>query len=61
MDDHPPRGGARLDAAELLPPRRHRSNPRVVKRKMSSYGVKRREHAHAPQQAEPRITIERTN
>jgi hypothetical protein len=29
---------------ELLPPRRHRTNPRVVKRKMSNYGVKRPEH-----------------
>ena len=29
---------------ELLPRRRLRANPRVVKRKMSSYGVKRSEH-----------------
>jgi len=29
---------------ELLPPRRLRANPRVVKRKMSNYAVKRAEH-----------------
>jgi hypothetical protein len=29
---------------EPLGERRHRTNPRVVKRKMSNYGVKRPEH-----------------
>lgn len=33
---------------ELVPRRRLRSNPRVVKRKMSSYGVKRSEHRNWP-------------
>lgn len=33
---------------ELLPPRRLRSNPRVVKRKMSNYAVKRPEHRNPP-------------
>lgn len=36
---------------ELLPPRRLRANPRVVKRKMSNYGVKRAEHRSWPQPA----------
>ena len=35
--------------AELLPERRMRLNPRVVKRKMSKYKLKRPEHAHWPQ------------
>jgi hypothetical protein len=34
---------------ELLPRRRLRANPRVVKRKMSSYAVKRSEHRRWPQ------------
>ena len=34
---------------ELLPLRRLRANPRVVKRKMSNYGVKRPEHTRWPQ------------
>lgn len=34
---------------EVLPARRPRSNPRVVKRKMSKYGVKRATHADRPQ------------
>jgi hypothetical protein len=34
---------------ELLPRRRLRANPRLVKRKMSSYGVKRSEHRLWPQ------------
>lgn len=34
---------------ELLPGRRLRSNPRVVRRKMSNFGVKRAEHRHWPQ------------
>ena len=33
---------------ELLPARRLRANPRVVKRKMSGYPVKRAEHRNAP-------------
>lgn len=36
---------------DLLPRRRLRSNPRVVKRKMSGYGVKRSEHRRWPQPA----------
>jgi hypothetical protein len=38
---------------ELLPPRRLRAAPRVVKRKMSNYGVKRAEHRPWPQPARP--------
>ena len=34
---------------EPLPQRRLRSNPRVVKRKMSNYGVKRATHRDWPQ------------
>jgi hypothetical protein len=37
----------------LLPRRRLRSNPRVVRRKMSNYGVKRPEHRHWPQPTLP--------
>jgi hypothetical protein len=33
---------------ELLPPRRLRANPRVVKRKMSNYAVKRAAHRNPP-------------
>jgi hypothetical protein len=33
---------------ELLPPRRPRANPRVVKRKMSNYPVKRPQHRNPP-------------
>lgn len=33
---------------ELLPPRRPRANPRVVKRKMSNYGLKRHGHRNPP-------------
>jgi len=36
-------------AAELLPPRRTRTNPRVVKRKMSNFYLKRLKHYHWPQ------------
>jgi hypothetical protein len=32
----------------LLPERRRRTNPRVVKRKMSNFGVKRPEHHRWP-------------
>src|SRR5262249_18511173 len=38
--------GIREIAARLLPTRRARLNPRVVKRKMSNFGVKRDEHRH---------------
>jgi Insertion element 4 transposase N-terminal/Transposase DDE domain len=40
-------------AAERLPERRLRSNPRVVKRKMSNFRLKRAEHAHWPQPTMP--------
>jgi len=36
-------------AAGRLPPRRNRGNPRVVKRKLSKFPLKRPEHAHWPQ------------
>jgi hypothetical protein len=36
---------------ELLPERRHRANPRVVKRKMSNFAVKRPEHRCWPKPA----------
>ena len=38
----------RRATAELLPERRHRANPRLVKRKMSNFGVKRPEHRNWP-------------
>jgi hypothetical protein len=34
---------------DILPARRLRANPRVVKRKMSNYGVKRPDHRYWPQ------------
>jgi hypothetical protein len=34
---------------KMLPPRRLRTNPRVVKRKMSNFLVKRAEHRSWPQ------------
>jgi hypothetical protein len=40
-------------ADELLPVRRDRINPRVVKRKMSNFKLKRPEHYHWPQPAGP--------
>lgn len=40
-------------AAEVLPERRSRSNPRVVKRKMSNYKLKRPEHTEWPQPTRP--------
>ncbi len=40
-------------AAELLPARRHRSNPRVVKRKMSKFKLKRPEHRRWPRPTRP--------
>ena len=36
-------------AEEVLPERRNRSNPRVIKRKMSNWRKKRPEHRHYPQ------------
>ena len=33
----------------MLPERRPRKNPRVIKRKMSKWGVKRPEHRNCPQ------------
>jgi len=38
---------------ELLPPRRPRSNPRVVKRKMSNFPLKRAQHRDWPQPTRP--------
>jgi hypothetical protein len=35
-------------AAERLPPRRERCNPRVVKRKMSNFPLKRPKHTNPP-------------
>jgi hypothetical protein len=35
--------------AEQLGPRRLRTNPRVIKRKMSNWGVKRPDHRNPPQ------------
>jgi hypothetical protein len=40
-------------AATPLPPRANRSNPRVVKRKMSNFGVKNPSHRHWPQPTKP--------
>ena len=40
-------------AAGGLPERRLRSNPRVVKRKMSNFKLKRRKHKHWPQPTKP--------
>jgi Insertion element 4 transposase N-terminal/Transposase DDE domain len=51
-----PRQYARLlgeIAADRLPARRNRSNPRVVKRKMSNFPLKRAEHRHWPQPTRP--------
>jgi hypothetical protein len=38
-------------AEEILPDRRNRINPRVIKRKMSSWAKKKAEHRHYPQPA----------
>jgi hypothetical protein len=38
---------------EVLPPRRHRVNPRVIKRKMSNWPKKRPHHRHPPQPTKP--------
>ena len=40
-------------AAMRLPERRLRTNPRVVKRKMSKFHLKRPEHQHWPQPTRP--------
>jgi hypothetical protein len=51
-----PRLYARLlrDIAQgRLPPRRNRSHPRVVKRKLSKFRLKRPEHTHWPQPSGP--------
>jgi hypothetical protein len=40
-------------ACPVLPPRRARSNPRVVKRKMSNFDLKRPEHYHLPKLKHP--------
>ena len=40
-------------AAELLPERKLRSNPRVVKRKMSNFRLKRPQHDRWPQPSRP--------
>ncbi|MCA1838262.1 MAG: transposase [Actinobacteria bacterium] len=40
-------------AATLLRPRTNRSNPRVIKRKMSKFGVKDPDHRHWPQPTKP--------
>ena len=40
-------------AREVLPPRRDRSYPRVVKRKMSKFALKRPEHENWPQPLKP--------
>jgi hypothetical protein len=40
-------------AAKRLPARRPRSNPRVIKRKMSNFKLKRIEHARPPKPSRP--------
>jgi hypothetical protein len=39
--------------ATTLGPRRLRTNPRVIKRKMSNWGVKRLEHRNPPKPTKP--------
>ena len=41
----------------LLPPRRRRANPRVIKRKMSNWALKRTEHYNPAQPPALDITI----
>jgi hypothetical protein len=41
--------GVREILARLLPKRRRRNNPRVVKRKMSNFPLKRTRHHNQPQ------------
>jgi hypothetical protein len=40
-------------AEEVLPPRRDRINPRVIRRKMSKWAKKRAHHYHSPQPTMP--------
>ena len=40
-------------ARKPLPERQERSNPRVVKRKMSNFKLTRKEHAHPPKLERP--------
>ncbi|CAK0746566.1 hypothetical protein CCP4SC76_1710006 [Gammaproteobacteria bacterium] len=40
-------------AEEILPPRRNRTNPRVIKRKMSKWPKKRTIHRSFPQPSKP--------
>ncbi|SBT96045.1 hypothetical protein GA0115233_12352 [Streptomyces sp. DI166] len=40
-----------------LPPRRLRSSPRVIKRKMSNWKLKRAEHHSPPRPDAPRVTL----
>lgn len=40
-----------------LPPRRLRSNPRVIKRKMSNWKLKRTEHRRPPRPDIPHVTL----
>jgi hypothetical protein len=40
-------------AEEIIPPRRNRINPRVIKRKMSKWPKKRAKHHHPPQPIKP--------
>jgi hypothetical protein len=42
---------------ERLPKRRHRANPRAVKRKMSNFKVKRPEHRGQPAPPKPKIRV----
>ena len=42
-------------AEEILPPRRNRINPRVIKQKMSKWKKKRPEHRHYPQPSKPLV------
>ncbi|GAA5179491.1 hypothetical protein GCM10023322_09620 [Rugosimonospora acidiphila] len=51
-------GTLREILARLLPVRRLRSNPRVIKRKMSSWHLKRSDHRYWPQpESPPNITV----
>ena len=45
--------------SRCLPERRHRINPRVVKRKMSNFDLKRPEHSQSQQPTKPFKTIVR--
>ncbi|MPZ89919.1 MAG: hypothetical protein GEU81_18100 [Nitriliruptorales bacterium] len=41
----------------LLPPRRRRTNPRVIKRKIASWPLKRAAHRIPDRPADPTVTI----